>query len=268
MKPNQTYRPIVEELLGRRTVLEWLGKGAVLALSGRAIVACSSTDDFDTTGQGSTPTTGDTDSGDQGTDSAGGSCEFPFSPGSGSGAVFNNWGQRTVENAELLAELGTWRLIVDGLVRSPFELSFAQLVELPRQDQVTDFHCVEGWTIESVPWNGVNLSGLLNLAEPLPSATHLTVHSVGGVYIESIPLEVAREAQTLLAYGVGCNTIPQQHGFPARIVIPRKWGYKGAKFVYRLQLDDQPRQGYWENYGYPYDGDVSYKRLEALRCGR
>jgi DMSO/TMAO reductase YedYZ molybdopterin-dependent catalytic subunit len=81
------------------------------------------------------------------------------------------------------------------------------------------------------------------------------------MYTESIPLSVAREAQTLLAYGIDCHTIPKEHGFPARIVIPRKWGYKSAKYVTRLQVDDRQRIGYWEGWGYPYDADVSYKRL-------
>ncbi|MCU0664353.1 MAG: molybdopterin-dependent oxidoreductase [Myxococcota bacterium] len=264
MRQDKPFKPIVEELLERRAALEWLGKGAVLALSGKWLAACSLVDgdgDFTQTEPESTSSTGgqatvtlDTDPVD---------CDFPFSEGPNTDSVFGHWGERTVESEELLAQLGSWKLVVDGLVKTPLELTFDQLVRLPRTDMRADFHCVEGWTIADVPWNGVQVGDLLRLAEPLSQATHLTIHSIGGMYLESIPLQVAQEAQTLLAYGIGCHTIPKKHGFPARLVIPRKWAYKSAKYVTRLQVDDQQRIGYWEGWGYPYDADVSYKRLRA-----
>jgi DMSO/TMAO reductase YedYZ molybdopterin-dependent catalytic subunit len=262
MLKDKPFKPIIEELIGRRSALEWLGKGTVLALSGKWLGACSLVDE-DTDVVDTGPPREDNGDGTVTLDTDPPSCDFAFTPGQASGSVFENWGERTVESEELLSELGSWKLIIDGLVKNPLTLTFDQLAALPRTDMTADFHCVEGWTIADVPWNGVPMGYLLGLAEPLPSATHLTVHSVNNLYVESIPLSVAKEPQTLLAYGIDCNTIPKKHGFPARLVIPRKWAYKSSKYVYRLELDDRPRTGYWEMWGYPYDADVAYKRLKA-----
>ena len=66
---------------------------------------------------------------------------------------------------------------------------------------------------------------------------------------------------TILAYGVGGSSLPLKHGFPARIVIPRLFGYKSAKFVERIELSDSPIEGFWVERGYPYDGEVQPGRL-------
>lgn len=112
-----------------------------------------------------------------------------------------------------------------------------------------------------VPWNGVHLSSLLGLVGARPAATHVTFHTVGGQYNESLPLDVALEPRTLLAYGAGGNTLPLEHGFPLRAVIPRLLGYKNAKYVHRIELTDRPVEGFWVQAGYPYDGLVPASRL-------
>jgi DMSO/TMAO reductase YedYZ molybdopterin-dependent catalytic subunit len=246
---------IVEQTLERRTVLEWLGKTAVLAIGGELVAACS------VTGAGGLAT-GPDGGADGGLFDAG--CapdDFPWQPGAGEHAVFEGWGERTVDEQDLTQILQSWELTVGGLVASPMTLSFAELLQLERQDQITDFHCVEGWSVHDVPWNGVHLSTLFELVQPLPSATHLTFTCVGDTYRESLPLDVALEPRTMLGYGIDCNTLPLAHGFPLRMVVPRKWGYKNPKYVYRIELADGPIQGFWEQYGYPYDGDVPQSRL-------
>jgi sulfoxide reductase catalytic subunit YedY len=112
-----------------------------------------------------------------------------------------------------------------------------------------------------VPWNGVPLARLLDLAGALPSATHVTFHSTGEVYGESLPIDVAREPKTLLGYGVDGSTLPLAHGFPVRLVVPRLLGYKNAKYLSRIELADHAVTGYWESYGYSYDGEVPPARL-------
>jgi DMSO/TMAO reductase YedYZ molybdopterin-dependent catalytic subunit len=143
--------------------------------------------------------------------------------------------------------------------------SFADILQLERVDQITDFHCVEGWSVLDVPWSGVRLSTLLDQARPLQIATHVTFHCFGDVYEESLPVAEALEPKTLLAYGINCSTLPLQHGFPLRLVIPRKWGYKNAKYVHRIELADEPVFGLWEHLGGTYEADV---RPEKLREGK
>jgi DMSO/TMAO reductase YedYZ molybdopterin-dependent catalytic subunit len=231
----------------RRAVLRWLGSSAVLALGGDVLSTCAGPSQ-------SRPTTRDA----SGADAAD---TFPFQPAPADGPVYDDWKENTVDPQSLSDILAGWRLKVDGMVAKPLDLDFADLIALVRQDQVTDFHCVEGWSVEDVPWNGVALSGVLDLAVPAEAATHLTFHSIGGKYAESLPMDVAREPHTLLGYGVGDSTLPLEHGFPLRLVVPRLLGYKNAKYLERIEVTDHAVTGFWEAYGYSYDGEVPAARL-------
>jgi DMSO/TMAO reductase YedYZ molybdopterin-dependent catalytic subunit len=240
VKPKTPF--ISRETISRRSLLDWIGKATVLALGGELASACTS----------GRAVLFHVDGGEE---------PFPFVPGPTDLDVYDGWGERTVDRQDLEAILSSWRLRVDGRVEHPFELSFAELIGLPRQDQVTDLHCVEGWSIYDVPWNGVHLSTIVERARPTAQATHVAFHTIGGTYNESLPMDVALEPRTLLAYGIGGSTLPLKHGFPVRIVIPRLLAYKSAKFVERIEFTDQPLYGYWVAAGYPYGGEVPEGRL-------
>ncbi len=282
---KRSHDPLIKPIT-RRSLIDWMGKATVLGLTGKLMAACSpdgsglSDDDLDASAEGQNPGSNSQqfdggksqpDGGLEGErDSATGEPEgeecvgedgFPFEPGEKEHPVYKNWGERTVDPQDLVEIIKSWRLKVDGLAEGTADLGFAEVLELERQDQVTDFHCVEGWSVHDVPWNGVHLKTLMDLVNPLPSATHITFHTQGDAYNESLPLDVALEPKTLLAYGLGCSTLPLSHGFPLRLVVPRKYGYKGPKYVYRIELTDEPISGYWVAYGYPYDGDVQSDRL-------
>ncbi len=239
--------------VSRRELLEWLGSTTVLALGADLVAGCSALEDelsidempvYPGSGQSCPP-----------------AFDFPFQPDEGVDPQSDVLAERTVDPQYLQWILNNWRLQVDGLVTQPADLSFADLLALGRQDQITDFHCVEGWSVLDVPWNGIHFDKLFELVEPLASATHVSIHTIGERYNESIPLEVAREPKTLLAFGIDCATLPLRHGFPLRLIVPRKYGYKSAKYVVRIELDDKAIGGYWEQRGYPYDGDVPADRL-------
>ena len=175
--------------------------------------------------------------------------------------MFKSWYERTIDPQDLKKILASWTLTVDGLVTSKRSYTFAQLTGLQRSDQITDFHCVEGWSVLDIPWNGVRLTEIFKQVQPLSAATHVAFHTIDGKYNESLPLSVAKEARTLLGYGVGGQTLPLNHGFPLRGVVPRLLGYKNAKYVTRLELTDKPLHGFWVKGGYPYEGKVPQERL-------
>jgi len=193
-----------------------------------------------------------------------GSVGLPFSPGEVDEGLAERWEVRTIDPPNLEDILKRWQLRIDGLVRSPLALSFDDLMCLERQEQVTDLHCVAGWSTHDIPWVGVHFSRLLDLCQPTAGATHLTLYSFAG-FKESIPLEVALEPKTMLSYGVDDTSLPLEHGFPARVVIPRLLGYKSAKHVERIELDDKPVYGVWELAGYPYEAEVPPERLREGR---
>ncbi len=247
----------------RRTVLEWMGSGAAVFALPPALGACFPA----SKGQGdSCCAEGETGDSEPNTHDPGRSPDCPeggfdFGPPDQEAKIYEDWNVRTVDPQDLDAILAGWALSVDGMVDEPLTLSFAQLLELARQDQVTDFHCVEGWSVYDVPWNGVHLSTLLELAGAKSSATHVTFHTIDGIYNESLPLDVALEEKTLLAYGVCGTTLPLDHGFPVRLVVPRLLAYKNPKYIERIELTDEPIEGFWVQRGYGYEGEVPEERL-------
>jgi len=250
MKPYQAPAQITVE---RRTLLQWIGGATVLAMGGEVLTACLGKSLADNPPRGATGPDAGLDTGVKPT--------FPFQPGPNTAGIVAGWKENTVDVQNLAEILAHWTLTIDGMVSRPTTLGFADVLALDRQDQTTDFHCVEGWSVPDVPWNGVRLARILDLAGADPMATYLTFDSAGGIYRESLPMSVAGEERTLLGYGVAGSTLPLAHGFPLRLVVPRLLGYKNAKYLTRIELTDQQVMGYWEPFGYSYDGEVPEGRL-------
>ncbi len=272
----------------RRTLLEWLGKASVVGLFSPLIEACghgpgaeSGLDGFAVDasfdlsqdpgsqptdeGQSDRPGTDqgnpDEDSGnsDVARDEGGSGCDF--APGPTDHPVMQGWGERTVDQQDLAGILATWQLTVDGMVSRPRTFSFCELRDLGLSFQATDFHCVEGWSILDVPWDGVQLSRILDLVEPDSAATFLKITCRGGTYTESLSVDIAREPRSLLGLGIGGNTLPLKHGFPCRIVVPRLLGYKNSKYIERIELVTSEHVGFWPKFGYTVHGEVPAARL-------
>ncbi|MBU1219959.1 molybdopterin-dependent oxidoreductase [Myxococcota bacterium] len=233
--------------ISRRLFLEWLGASTVISLG--AAAACSATNEKNTMDSGIK---------DAGSDSG---TNYPFSPGEGTSDIFKTWPERTVDVQNIENTLASWKLTVDGMVETPVTLRFHELVELTPLNLLMDFHCVEGWSIWDIPWNGFHINTLKNMVKPLSGVTHITFHTQGGKYNESLPIDVALEPHTLLVYGVDGSTIPLKHGFPLRLVVPRLLAYKSAKYVERIEFTDHPVNGFWVARGYPYDAPVPASRL-------
>ena len=143
-----------------------------------------------------------------------------------------------------------WRLRIDGLVERPQELTYEQLVALPRTEQVADFHCVTGWSVKNVRWAGVRFRDLFSAARPLRSARSLAFVSAERPYVDSLTLEQAQLPDVMLAYEMDGRPLSRAHGAPTRVVIPEMYGYKNVKWVERIVLTDRPIDGYWEVRGY------------------
>jgi DMSO/TMAO reductase YedYZ molybdopterin-dependent catalytic subunit len=144
-----------------------------------------------------------------------------------------------------------WRLRVDGLVERPREFSLSELRALPRAEQVSTFHCVTGWTVADVHWAGVRFRDVLAQVKPLPSARAIRFISAEVPYADSLTLEQALLPDTMLAYAMQGRPLSRPHGAPARVVIPRMYGYKGVKWLQRMELvAARAPGGYWESLGY------------------
>jgi DMSO/TMAO reductase YedYZ molybdopterin-dependent catalytic subunit len=144
----------------------------------------------------------------------------------------------------------TWRLRIEGQVENPVELSYDELLALPRAEQVSDFHCVTGWSVEDVHWAGVRFADLFAECRPLPAATAVAFVSTERPYIDTLTLEQALLPDAMLAFEMDGKPLLREHGAPARVVIPEMYGYKNVKWVERIVLGDDAFDGYWEQRGY------------------
>jgi DMSO/TMAO reductase YedYZ molybdopterin-dependent catalytic subunit len=160
------------------------------------------------------------------------------------------WRIYTVSGSMPVFDPETWRLEITGLVRKPLTLSYADLLALPRARQVSTFHCVTGWTVHGVRWAGVRLRHLLERAEPLPAARAIRFVSLEQPYNDSLTLRQALLPDVMLAYELDGKPLTRAHGAPARVVIPEMYGYKGVKWLTRMELVAKQPRGYWEQHGY------------------
>ncbi len=160
------------------------------------------------------------------------------------------WRIYTISGSMPLFDPRSYRLSIGGLVRKPASLTYAQLRALPRAHQVTDFHCVTGWTVHGVRWSGVRFADLFSLVEPMPQAKAIKFVSAEEPYVDYLTLDQALLPNVMLALDMDGGPLSRPHGAPARVVIPEMYGYKGVKWLAGMELVAGEGHGYWENLGY------------------
>ncbi|MGY2703183.1 MULTISPECIES: molybdopterin-dependent oxidoreductase [unclassified Nocardioides] len=153
-------------------------------------------------------------------------------------------------------DASSYSLSVSGLVARPATYTLADLQQLPQVSITRDFHCVTGWYVDDVPWTGVRLSHLLDLAAPTSDAVAIRFRSFDGVYTENMTLEQARADDVLVALTMYGEPVTHQHGGPVRIYAAPMYGYKSTKWLSGIELTDRDIPGYWEDRGYPLDGII------------
>lgn len=147
----------------------------------------------------------------------------------------------------------TWRLDVDGLVKHSLSLTWGQVIELPRDVWVRDFHCVSGWSVYNVTWEGIPLARLFDQVGILPQASHVKFYSYDGVYTDALTIDQALLDDTFLAMFKDGKPLSQPEGAPLRLIMPRMFAYKSVKWLTRIELIDQPHTGFWQRLGYAED---------------
>ena len=142
-----------------------------------------------------------------------------------------------------------WVVEVDGLVDTRLRLDRTAWLALPRTQETRTFHCVEGWSVDHLGWEGVRVAELLSRAGLQEGARFVTFHGYGGHYTDSLSLIEAQAPETLLADTLDGAPLPAAHGGPLRLVIPSQLGYKNVKWVVRVEVTAQRAIGYWESTG-------------------
>jgi DMSO/TMAO reductase YedYZ molybdopterin-dependent catalytic subunit len=143
----------------------------------------------------------------------------------------------------------SWNLRVWGTSARDVELGYAQLKALPNIEMASDFHCVTGWSKLDNVWRGVQTKVIIAMAEPGPSAAHVTVHADHG-YTANLPLEVLLEDDSLVTWMHNGSPLAPKHGFPLRLVVPKLYAWKSVKWVRGFELVTEDQRGFWELRGY------------------
>lgn len=143
----------------------------------------------------------------------------------------------------------SWRLTVDGQVDNPFTLTYQDLLAQPMKQQNETLMCISnqvgGQLISNALWEGVPLMDLLQRAGVKAGATKVVFHAADD-YTDSIHLTKALEPTTLLAVRMNGATLPQEHGFPVRMLVPGIYGMKHCKWITRIEVVNYDFQGYWQ----------------------
>jgi DMSO/TMAO reductase YedYZ molybdopterin-dependent catalytic subunit len=151
-------------------------------------------------------------------------------------------------------EPADWRLRIDGLVGKPVELTWDQFNALPQVEDVSDFHCVTTWSKFDCRWGGVAFTTLHELVQPAPEARFVYFTGYDG-YSTNVTLEQCLDDDVLVATSFDGAPVSREHGGPARVIIPKLYAWKGAKFVNAITFLAEDKLGFWEVRGYSNTAD-------------
>jgi DMSO/TMAO reductase YedYZ molybdopterin-dependent catalytic subunit len=152
-------------------------------------------------------------------------------------------------------DLKSWFLVVDGEVENPLRLAWEDFLKLPMVESVSDFHCVEGWSVLGCRWEGLKFKHVINLAKPKETAKSVTFECADG-YTTSLTLEELSGDDVLLAYKLDGQELEEGLGWPLRLLVPSKYAFKSALWVTRIKFTSKKKLGYWEVRGYSDTADV------------
>ena len=147
-----------------------------------------------------------------------------------------------------------WRFRVSGLVGEETRWTYDDILAMPQVEIVADFHCVTRWSQLDNAWKGVPIHEVMNRIRLRPEARFVTVHAYGG-YATNLPLDDFVDDDVLLAHSRNNEPLSAEHGGPLRLIVPKLYAWKSAKWVNGLEFMAHDRPGFWESCGYHMHGD-------------
>ena len=150
--------------------------------------------------------------------------------------------------------LDKWDFRIFGLVEEPLRLSWNELMKLPTMTQTVDIHCVTRWSKLDTTWTGIPWRDLMKQIKVRPAATHAMAHCEHG-FTANVPLEVMDDDDTMLAFLYDGKPLEPDHGYPLRLLVPKKYFWKSAKWLRGIEFMAGDKPGFWERNGYHMEGD-------------
>lgn len=147
-----------------------------------------------------------------------------------------------------------WKFRIFGLVEEEKELNYDEFMSLPKTKVFSDIHCVTTWSKLNNLWEGISSSAIKKLVNILPEARYVMVHASGN-FTTNLSIEDFFEPDVLFAIKHNENPITSNHGAPIRLVVPKLYFWKSAKWVTGVEFIAEDRPGFWESNGYHMHGD-------------
>ena len=148
----------------------------------------------------------------------------------------------------------TWDLRVFGNVENEFKLTWEEFQKLDQTTVTADMHCVTTWSRLDQHWEGIPFSKIVELAKPKADSKFVIAHSEYG-FTANTPLEYCLRDDCLIALRANGELLTAEHGSPARLVVPRLYAWKSAKWLRGIEFSDTDKPGFWERNGYHNTGD-------------
>jgi len=151
-------------------------------------------------------------------------------------------------------DISKWTFTISGLVEKERTFSYQEFVSLPHVKVFSDIHCVTGWSKLNNLWEGVSTRVVREVSNILPEARFVMIHSVGG-FTANLSLGDFFEPDVLFAIKYNDEFLTREHGYPVRLIVPRLYFWKSAKWVVGVEFMKEDRPGFWESHGYHNHGD-------------
>jgi len=152
--------------------------------------------------------------------------------------------------------LDQWKLVLSGLTGQQAEFTWEQFLALPRTRVFSDFHCVTRWSRLGNLWEGVSTRTLVDLAGGLkPDAKYVLAYGYDYGWTTNMPVDEFLSEDALVAISHDGEPLSAEHGGPARLIVPRLYAWKSAKWLGGLEFLDKDKAGFWERNGYHMNGN-------------
>jgi DMSO/TMAO reductase YedYZ molybdopterin-dependent catalytic subunit len=150
--------------------------------------------------------------------------------------------------------ISKWSLRIYGLVNKETTLNYADLSALPQIQVFSDIHCVTTWSRLDNLWEGVSVNQIKSWVNISPDSTFVIIHAAHN-FTTNIPIEDFFQNDVLLAVRHDKQPITAEHGGPVRLVVPRLYFWKSAKWISGIEFTNRDQPGFWEKAGYHNHGD-------------
>jgi DMSO/TMAO reductase YedYZ molybdopterin-dependent catalytic subunit len=151
-------------------------------------------------------------------------------------------------------DINKWRFKISGMVQKEIEMDFPEFDALPKNIVHSDIHCVTGWSKLDNTWEGPGSKTIFDLASVLPAARYVIVHASGD-FTTNLALSDFLENDVLFTLKYSGTALTPDHGYPVRLIVPRLYFWKSAKWVDGIEFTEKDMPGFWETRGYHNHGD-------------